>query len=135
MGVKSSGQSLLEVLVALSVLLIVLSAITAIVLSSLTEAEYSKNVNLATQYAQEGMEFARGRGNFQPNDQFCLGANSTFVSGLCGAANLGIFKREVTVDTSGCGARLRKVTVTVSWSDGRCGNTPFCHKVPITSCI
>lgn len=135
MASKQQGQSLLEVLVAFAVVLIVLSAVTAVILSSLTQADHSKNINLATQYAQEGMELARGRGNFQPNDQFCLGSDGEFVAGMCPTANLGIFKREVTVETSGCGLVLRKVTVSVSWSDGRCNNSPFCHKVPIVSCI
>jgi len=134
-GYKARGQSLLEVLIAFSVVLIILSAVTTIVLFSLTQVEYSKNVNLATQYAQEGMELSRGRGDFQPNEQFCLNEDGEFDNpNPCSGANIGIFKREVNATGIGCGSRQR-VTVTVSWSDGRCGNTPFCHKVPITSCI
>lgn len=53
------GQSLLEVLAALGAGVIVLTAITVAVITSLSNAQFSKNQNIATQYAQEGMELLR----------------------------------------------------------------------------
>ena len=53
------GQSLVEVLVALSVAAAILSAIAVAVVSSLRNTQYSKNQNLASQYASQGMEIIR----------------------------------------------------------------------------
>lgn len=53
------GQSLIEVLVALGVAVAVLTAIASTVLTSLYNAQFSKNQNLATLYGQQGMEVVR----------------------------------------------------------------------------
>lgn len=53
------GQMLIEVLVALGTAVVVLSATMVAVLSALNNAQFSKNQNIATQYAQEGMEIMR----------------------------------------------------------------------------
>lgn len=54
-----NGQSLVEVLVGLATASIIVGAITVATLSSLNNATYSKNQNLATQYAQQGVEIVR----------------------------------------------------------------------------
>lgn len=56
---KTTGFTLIEVLAALGVASLLVSVITVAVLSALFNAQYSKNQNLATQYAQEGMEIVR----------------------------------------------------------------------------
>lgn len=56
---KQRGQTLLETLLALGVCVIILSAITVIVISSLNSTQFTKRQNLASQYAQEGMEVVR----------------------------------------------------------------------------
>lgn len=56
---KESGQTLIEVLVALSVAIVVVAAISVAVLSSLSGAQFTKNQNQATQYAQQGLELIR----------------------------------------------------------------------------
>lgn len=53
------GQSLIEVLVGLATASIIVGAITVATLSSLNNAVFSKNQNLATQYAQQGVEIVR----------------------------------------------------------------------------
>jgi hypothetical protein len=132
--IDTAGQTLLEVLVALSAALIVLSAITTLVISNLTQSVQSKSTNAATQYAQEGMELAQGRRGYTAGEQFCLGSDKVFRPGSCASANIGFFKREVSLTKADCGS-LVKVTVTVSWSSSACHGASFCHTVPVSSCI
>lgn len=131
---NASGQTLIEVLVALSAAIVVLSSITYLVLTSLNQAVGSKNRALAAQYAQEGMERAKVQsGSLTIGSRYCVGSTGVFSSGACSAANLGIFKREVYVEGTSCGT-LKKVSVTVSWTDSKC-TAAFCQKVAETSCL
>ena len=54
-----AGQSLVEVLVSLTVAAAVLSAITVGVIYSLRNSQFAKNQNLASHYAAQGMEIIR----------------------------------------------------------------------------
>ena len=54
--IDQKGQTLIEALVSLSIAVAVISAITVVVLSSLNNATFTRNQNLATQYAQDGIE-------------------------------------------------------------------------------
>lgn len=56
---KQKGQSLIEVLVGLATAVLIVGAITIATISALNNAVYSKNQNLATNYAQQGMEIVR----------------------------------------------------------------------------
>lgn len=53
------GQSIIEVLVALAVGVLVVSAITIAGLNALNNAQYGRDQTLATKYAQEGIEVAK----------------------------------------------------------------------------
>lgn len=53
------GQSLLEVLLGLALASIVIGAITITILSSLNNAQRSRDQNTATQFAQQGLEGMR----------------------------------------------------------------------------
>lgn len=140
------GQSLIEVLIALGVAALIVAAITMAVLAALNNAQFSKNQNLATQYAQQGMEVVR---QIRNNDfalfngysgQFCLdqGANTLRVYPPvegCGQ-NVSPFSRVVSIDNS-CESSQKKAQVYVYWSDNKCtdeGN-PFCHKAQMVSCF
>lgn len=161
----SRGQTLIEVLVALGIATLLVSAISVSMLAALFNAQYSKNQNLATQYAQEGMEIVRKfrndnfaafnllSGNPGSPKKYCLDKNDTrFFSrdatvqensgcprdGMSGQ-NVDIFARQVDIvkDSSRCGSKGTKVTVAVSWSDSKCAatNNLFCHKVQLVSCF
>lgn len=54
-----AGQTLLEVIAAMSVGAVVIAAITVLVITSLSNEQFSKNQNAATQYAQSAMEMVR----------------------------------------------------------------------------
>lgn len=130
---NANGQSLLEVLVALSAVLIILAAVTSIVISSLNQAVSSKEYSSATQHAQEGLAQVRGIDGITEGE-FCLGENGELEDGLCIGANLGKYKRDVIIGSADCGGVLKKITVSVSWTDSTCKGEPFCRVVPVTSC-
>lgn len=88
------GQTIIEVLIALTTAVIIVSAITIAVITSLRNAEYSKTQNAGTRYAQEGLEFVRFMrdSNYpvfkqfltateaDPTKVYCLGKDSTTLT-------------------------------------------------------
>lgn len=150
------GQMLIEVLVALGTAVVVLSATVVAVLSALNNAQFSKNQNIATQYAQEGMEVMRKMRNSDwttfsgLNGVYCLDQEKVLLprngfvpQGCAGGSstngqNVGIYARQVDVgvDTSKCDAETKKVTVSVSWTSNKCTRENiYCHKVELVSCL
>jgi len=155
---SESGQTLLEAVVALATAVVIISAMTVIVLSSLNNAQFSKNQNQATQYAQQAVEFLKNLS--QSNwatfatytlTNYCMPSDNSLPArvGLsCGPnPNVGIFLREVTInqyaagniDTSCVPTSVARalVAVSVGWADSKCTSTTdiYCHKVKLISCI
>lgn len=56
---KQNGQSLVEVVVALSVAAVIITALLIVVITSLRNAQLSQTQSRATKYAQEGLEKVR----------------------------------------------------------------------------
>jgi Tfp pilus assembly protein PilV len=142
---SNAGQILIEVLVALSVIVVVVSIVTITTATSLSNVEFSRTQNQATQYAQEGMETIRSLRTSQLatfnalNGSYCLPENSsTLTQSAACSVNIGTtFKRAVVMEKNNiplC-AGGTKTTVTVSWTDGKCSGTSFCHVATISSCI
>lgn len=158
---KQAGQTLLEILLAFSVSILVLSAIVIGITTSLSNTQYTRNQNSANSYAQEGMSvvkkikessWAQFSSYTQPT--YCLPKDSVEPipsSQACGQ-NVGIFAREIIFVhykdnmLNGCAAGTptpppagiggSKVTVKVSWSDNKCPvGTPLCHKVELITCL
>ncbi len=150
------GQTLIEVLIGLATAVVVIAAITTATISSLNNATFSKNQNLATQYAQQGMEILRNMrdsdyGSFSAlSGTYCLAktcsalaANNancwTPTSGNTCNQNVDIFVRQIDVQQNSlsCDGTSTKVVSTVSWFDAKCtsGNNTFCHQVSLTSCL
>lgn len=157
-----AGQSLVEVLVSLTVAAAVLSAITVGVIYSLRNSQFAKNQNLASHYAAQGMEVVRqirddkSTLSSYTNISYCLGQDSMALITISGSGcgqNVGqkdigpnpqpiyIYSRKVRIDPPSeilpteCEDNY-KVTVTVSWWDNVCGATSnFCHKVNLISCL
>ena len=115
---NQTGQTLIEVLVGLAAAVVVISAITVTVISSLNNTEYGRDQNLATQYSQEGIEIIRNMRDGDiasvsetsiPDGVYCLAngcnaitSNSTSSCGprtgsRCNQ-NVNNFVREVTID-------------------------------------
>lgn len=158
-----AGQTLLEILLAFSVSILVLSAVIFGITTSLSNTQYTKNQNLANSYAREGMAIVRKTrdsgwsqfvSSYTTNTTYCLNQGSTELisaSGpptvVCGI-NVGIFTREIIFehDSLSCcsnsspicemGIKGSKAAVKVSWSDNKCPvGTPFCHKVELITCF
>jgi len=55
----TKGQSIIEVIVALSLVSIVVLALVRVTISSIQNSSFAKDQRTATQYAQEGIENAR----------------------------------------------------------------------------
>lgn len=146
--IKEKGQTLVEALIALGVAITIVSAIVVSVITSLNNAQFGKNQNLANHYAQEGMEIVRQIRNSNwetfsslASTYYCLASGSSVLSqkGVNGCGqNVGIFVREVDVEHSSpsCNS-ASKVSVTVSWSDSQCtdSSNSFCHNVSLVSCF
>lgn len=140
------GQTLIEVLVALSIIAIVATMVGTTITTGLNNAQFAKTKTLATKYSQEGLEAIHElRGNNYSqfknySGSYCLGALPPTLSSRpssCTTPNVGTFIRTVDIDQSpGCGANLAKVTVMVSWSDGKCPATNlYCHVISQSSCL
>ena len=142
------GQTLIEALVALGIAVAIISAIANLVISSLNNTTFSKNQNLATIHAQEGIETVRKLVNqsytqFKTNYKglvYCLDENNNLLlsTGDCNNVKTGIFIREVEfVHTSSDCQENLKASVTVSWSDSKCRDNLnlYCHEVALSSCF
>jgi len=141
---KESGQTLIETLAALAIIAIVISAIATSVTSSLSNATFNQNQTLATKYAQQGAEVVTqirdaGYTTFKNyGGTYCLGQNPTSlgtVQANCSSPNLGQFIRSVQIQQNGCAATVSKVTVIVSFTDGKCQTGAYCHNETETSCL
>ncbi len=136
------GQSLIEVVIGLAIAVIIMTAVTTLVINSLQNAEFSKNQNLAEQYAQEGIETMRNLrdSNYSSFSSFsgtyCLNKNDPTLVSSCTTPNVDNFIRKVKIDPTGCSG-ITQVNVGVSWSDGKCRDVsnPYCHSVNLTTCL
>lgn len=145
-----AGQTILEVLLALGAGVAIFGAITTIVISSLNNAQFTKNQNLANSYAREGMDVIRqlrdsGWSNFAGiSGERCISVDKTLTSVPPTAPNceknIGEFGRKVEIKHfsppfPGCFLDSG-VRVTVSWSDGKCPLADRnCHNVELVSCF
>lgn len=151
---QTAGQTLVEIIVALSIATILSSAITLLSLYALNNAQADKNENLAQEYALEGVEAVKtlrdqgtlGTYGSYTGIYYCMGSNLSLSAkgGSTCPINVGnIFSREVDIgkpsnspsDTL-CGASLiDHVTVTVSWTDSKCTSGILCHSSQLQTCL
>lgn len=153
------GQTLLEALIALTILVIILGAVATSVLTSINNSSFVKQQNQANKLAQQGMEYIRDRINNSGANRFatytgyananqtqCLGdinSATPLTPGSCGnTANVqGVFEREVTFTAGSCDTGNTfvnglTVTVNVYWTSGKCSlGSAFCHRQKLTSCF
>lgn len=148
---NNKGQTLIEAIAALAFATVIISAIALAIITSLDNATFSKNQNLATHYAQEGMDIMRQQSetdwatfDSKKGNTYCLSQSSTKLDAesTClntpNITNLIGFIRKVNIDAgAGCGGVGNKVTISVYWSDGKCRDTgnPYCHNVVLDSCL
>lgn len=138
------GQTIIEVLVALTAATIVISAVTTLITSSLRNAQFSKTQNLATHYTQEALEVVNQlsqsdyTGFTQKTGTYCLDKGSLTLRTPCNETvqNVDEFVRTVSVSQpSSCGLGTASVSATVRWRDQSCTTGDFCHDVNLVTCI
>jgi hypothetical protein len=154
---NGAGQAIVEAVVALATILVILSAITVAVLTSISNSDFIKKQTLAKKYAEQGMEYIRySRNNtpgggltptpgaffdFSSGGTYCMNKEDqipVFETGACGAVNIdNYFKREMTIhhNDSQCGGGGSKVTIRVSWTSTKCTSDDFCHASELVSCF
>jgi len=156
--INQNGQSLVEALIALVVATVVISAMAVAAITAVNNADFSKYQNLATQYAQQGMDLLRHKSQVNwtsLNDDakdgklYCLAQGDVDLGGSqpdCSFPNImdhgkNFFVRKVELirSTYPCTGESVLATVTVSWTDGKCrtaSDTPnYCHNVILNSCF
>lgn len=119
---NQSGQTLIEVLVALTASVVVIAAIVSASLNALTNSNFARDENIAAQYTQSGIEIIRDMRNesiaslsasYLPDDTYCLAKSCTaldkqlpecWTKGNSCGQNVDTFVREVVIthDTQDC---------------------------------
>ena len=131
-----AGQTLVEILVAVAMVVLVLVAVVGRSVDSVRNSIFSRNQILATRFAQEGVEWTRSQRDrlgwnalvsALDSDPvtYCVLALTDSIenltSGTCSSVILGtIFNREVFIDYEdepNPPGDYVDITVTVSWSD------------------
>lgn len=129
---NQKGQSLMELVVVIAVMVIVIGALTFATIASLRNAQFSKNQSQATKLAQEGIEWVRtGRDrNSAINIQ---GITVTSWNGD-GSSNTSIWEHQITGNNvaNNCDYEVPTNSPPISWkcyfkilSDGSLSNIGF----------
>lgn len=126
---SSRGQSLIEVLVAMMVVALVLTAVVSVIILSIKSAQYARHKSRAAFLAQEAVEWIRSQrlerswGPFEDLAEggvtYCLDTLN-FKLGVCeeGTDEIdSLYLREVLM-TSGGGGTTVTADVTVTWFEG-----------------
>lgn len=158
--INQKGQTLLEVMLALSVAILITSAIVVSIINALNNEQFGVSQNQATQLAQEGVDLFRNLSQSDWATFVTYGSSSlngktsclpqvnptpSTWPGLpagCGQ-NAGKFVREIKVELDVCitppPANISgRVTSTVKWADTKCtgtGDAQYCHKTEVVSCM
>mgnify|MGYP001611356609 CR=1 FL=1 len=127
----SEGQSLVEVVMTISVIVLVLVGLISAVTVGLANAQFARNKAQATKYSQEAVEWLRsqrdaGWTSFYNRSSasgsvYCLNTFTfTGTSGTCGASSyisdqFNLFKREVTLTQF---SNRVSIAVQVYWLNG-----------------
>lgn len=123
--VSRPGQSLVEVMVAVAILVLVATGLIFGITVAINNANFAKNQARATKYAQEGME--KIRAHRDQNDWDTFKANCLAESIILGAVD-SPFTREIKECREETGERV-KVTVRVYWQ----GTSGKIHQSELTS--
>lgn len=130
---KQGGQSLIEVVVAIGVVVVLVTGLVVGTTSALKAGQYTRTKSQAIKYSQEGMELARQLRNDSwaafaaKSGLWCLNKAGSWTqsAGTCAVNIDNIFTRGVTFEWIAAKS-LMKVTVDVSWTDsGGSHNSPL----------
>jgi Tfp pilus assembly protein PilV len=114
---NQAGQSMIEMVAALGVIMIVLMSMATVGIAAVRNSELSRNKSLAVKYAEEGMEKIRAyRDN--PNTTW-----TTFNASCANQSSIGLvappppFTQTITCDTSN--VNLAVVVIKIKWTDSK----------------
>lgn len=142
------GQTLIETVLAVSIIGIIIGGISVLMVTSLSNSGYVKNQALATQYGQEGLEVVRSIRNASyslTTGTYCLGKDVKVLnsSTVCTTPNVDSFIRTVAItagatnpcDNVGPTYDVARVIIEVKWRDAKCASGIYCHKSSLESCL
>lgn len=141
---ESFGQTIIEVVIALSAALLIIGAVTVLVVTSVNNSSFIKNQNISAKWAQQGMEYTKFLRNSNLSQfksysgTYCMGEGNNITLGPCVVNIGGSYIREIEFEPNSfhCGNTETKVRATVSWPSGKCkGADRFCHKSELVSCF
>ncbi|MBI2029446.1 hypothetical protein HYT02_03460 [Candidatus Gottesmanbacteria bacterium] len=124
MGQNNSGQSIIEVIIAVGIVALVLVALVTAVTVSIKNSTFSKNKSIANKYINEGIEAVR---SIRDTSWTTLYSESGQVNGLLSSAGVWNFSGASdipatgftrTVDVSCPNNQTCNITVTVTWISG-----------------
>lgn len=104
-----SGQSIIEVIVALSLVLVVIVGLVTVTTRSIKNSSFARDQRIATKYAQESLENNRKLKEDDPNTFW----QKTGVE----TETLGRFTRTITYFSTD--ANTMQITVLVTWQDSQ----------------
>ncbi len=139
------GETLIEALGAMAIIVIVITAVASSMITSLSNSKSNENATLATKFAQQGIEQVRQIRNKDYaaftgyEGKYCLEKDQTTlgsVQSACLTPNVDHFIRSVDINQNpGCSKDAAKVTVTVSYKDGKCASGTYCHNQTFNTCL
>ncbi len=123
---NEKGQTLIEVLVALTAAVVIIGAIVSASLSALNNSDFARDQNIATQYTQAGIELIRDMRNeniasisaeLLPDDTYCLAK---------ACSDLDSNNAQCWVKTTSCGQNVDKFVreVVVEHDSADCNVSP-----------
>lgn len=138
---SKKGQLMMEALFSLSVVVVVLLALSAGAVISLRNAQHSQNMVLANHYAYQAMETVRGYKQMNGFDSLfegCYGEVSVVEVRPVSCDSWGdvgetIFKRRIVVADEG--ADKKKVDVYIGWADAACESGEYCRQSTLASLL
>ena len=124
---KKSGMMMIEVMLALAVVVLVLTALTAAATVALRNSKYAQNVVLANHYTQQGLEITRQKrdealswddfiNDYGGCKELGLWTPCTTCPDTSASPNLGIFYRCLNINIIGTTDSV-EVAVFVSWKE------------------
>ncbi|MEK7572977.1 MAG: hypothetical protein AAB531_00985 [Patescibacteria group bacterium] len=160
-AINQKGQTIVEVAVALSVAVVIVSAIVVSIINALNNEKFGVSQNQATQLAQGGVDLFRdlsqsdwvtftSYGSASLNGlTSCLPEVNPIPPGARHAigcspnAGNNTYVREINVELNVCVTptpgviNSARVKSTVRWADTKCTDSanPYCHKTEVVSCM
>ena len=154
------GQLLIEAILALAIVVIIVTGIVIALVYSINNSTLSKDQNIATGYAQEGLDIIRNMKDSDYNTfsglngTYCLPEGITAIDPSADPSEevtdcaliANRFKRQIYINPNGedtrpdpttqvCNAGRFFVASIILWSEKRCENQDTCGKVELNSCF